>query len=103
MSDKLTWEWHARAEKEMRKLPLAASAKLNEAIGRYLKGGARQREIESMTGHSKLWEVRVQAANGWPRVLFWKDGAHCTGLAVFMKKSNKTPADQIEKALKRRP
>lgn len=96
-----TWDWDQRAEREFNNLSVAASAKLAEVIQRYLDDRHRPGEVQGMPGHKGLWEVRAQAANGWPRVLFTKTGEGCRGLTAFMKKSNRTGKRDIDRATRR--
>lgn len=96
-----SWTWDHRGEKEFGKLPVAAQAKLWEIVGRYLKDESRPNEVKPMTGSPGLWEVRAQAANGWPRILFARSGDECRGLTAFMKKSNQTGKTELDRARNR--
>lgn len=93
-----SWTWDHRAERELSKLHVAAQAKLLEIVKRYLAGESRQAEVKPMIGSPGLWEVRARAGNGWPRILFHKNGDECRALTVFMKKSNQTSKEDLERA-----
>jgi phage-related protein len=49
-----------------------------------------------------LWEVRSRIANGIARVIFYVEGDHMVLLHGFVKKTQKTPAREIDLALKRK-
>lgn len=95
------WDWDRRCEREFEKLSVASQAKLLEAIDRYVLGQERPKEVKKMPGAKDLWEVCVQADNGWPRILFTKRGVLCWGLAAFRKTSNKTEKQDMKRALGR--
>lgn len=48
-----------------------------------------------------LWEVRTRLATGIARVLFTVDGEHMILLHGFIKKSQKTPQNELKTALSR--
>jgi len=48
-----------------------------------------------------LWEVRITIFNGIARVLFTVDGSLMILLHGFIKKSQKTPENELETALQR--
>ena len=48
-----------------------------------------------------LWEVRTRLADGIARVFFTVDGEHMILLHGFIKKSQKTPQNELKTALSR--
>lgn len=50
---------------------------------------------------SDLWEVRTTLQDGISRVLFTVDGSHMILLHGFIKKSQKTPQNELKTALTR--
>lgn len=48
-----------------------------------------------------LWEVRTQLKDNWARVIFCFHNGDMVLLHGFMKKTNKTPAQDIKKAKER--
>lgn len=95
------WDWDLRCQREFGKLPQASQEKLLALIDRYCRGEERTAEVKKIPGAKNLWELCAQADNGWPRVLFTKDGESCWGLTAFRKKTNKTEKVDLKRAKSR--
>ena len=85
-------------------LKFAITESQRKAIGKHLQvveygwpmGMPTVRKIES-----DLWELRVNLDVGIARVFFTVDGAEMVLLHAFIKKSKKTPMDDLELARRR--
>lgn len=81
-----------------------ASAKFFRCFDLLAKHGINVREpyVKSIAGHSKLKEIRVQAAPSIYRLFFFfHTGRRIILLHGFVKKTEKTPMREIETAEKR--
>lgn len=81
-----------------------AAAKFFRCFGLLEEHGINVREpyVKSLTGHSKLKEIRVKAAPNIYRIIYFiHTGKKIILLHGFVKKTEKTPSGEIEIAEKR--
>jgi phage-related protein len=56
----------------------------------------------SLTGHKDLWEVRSKITGGIARIIFTFSNGEMILLHGFVKKTQKTPQNELDLAIKRR-
>ena len=103
----MKWEiiiLNKKVEKEINSLPNDLKAKLSHIISLIREFGAenvREPYIKYLKTH-KLWEIRMKGKSGIGRAIYITSKAKKIYiLHAFVKKSQKTPADALKKAINR--
>lgn len=94
---------NATVEREIAELPADMQARLIrivELIESFGLQGLREPHVKHLTG--KLWEIRLSGRSGIGRVIYVTAiGQQIVLLRAFIKKTQKTPAREIELAMLR--
>ena len=94
---------NAAVEKELAALPDEMQARFQQAAGLIREFGL-QAVREPLVKHLRgpLWEIRIRGRDGISRALYVAaTGQRVVVVRVFVKKTQKTPGDEIALALKR--
>ena len=96
-------EAHKAAAREIKQLPADIQARFQhvaELLEAFGPGGVRMPHVRPLG--NKLWEMRLQGRSGIARAIYFAAGGRrLVVLRAFVKKTQKTPAQEIALALQR--
>ncbi|MEM9465253.1 MAG: type II toxin-antitoxin system RelE/ParE family toxin [Actinomycetota bacterium] len=98
---KFDFWWHPKAIDELLALDPAARAQLAQRIDLLERAEAPPGKQPEKIEHSDLWAIKTQVNKVQPRAYCGKRGRTLAVLTVFIKKGQKAPKKDIDRAAKR--